>query len=77
VRNHEGIGSIIPPIFNGKNLPYWKIRTRAYLHSLVADVWEIIKGGYQYPTVVPIDPAENKTYENNAKVINALLGGLS
>ena len=33
--------------------------------------------GYQYLVVVPMDPTERKTYEINAKVVNALLGSLS
>ena len=77
MRNHEETGSIRPPMLNGNNLAYWKIRTRAYLQSLRANVWAIVEGGYQYPAVVPTDPIENKSYENNAKAINALLGSLS
>jgi len=67
---------IRPPIFKGNNLAYRKIRTKAYLQSLGADILEIVEGGYQYPVVVPIDPGENKSYETNAKVVNALLGSL-
>jgi len=36
-----------------------------------------VEKGYQYPTVVRIDPTERKTYEINAKVVNTLLGSLS
>lgn len=36
-----------------------------------------MEGGYQYPVVVPTNPAENKLYKTNAKVVNALLGSLS
>lgn len=75
--NHEGMGFIRPPIFNGNKLTYWKTRTKAYLQSLGSDVWEIVERGYQYPAVVPIDPVEKKSYETNAKFINALLGSLS
>jgi len=58
-------------------LIYWKKRTRAYLQSLGANIWEIVEKGYQYPAVVPTDLAERKTYEINAKVVNALFGSLS
>jgi len=75
--NHEGMGSIKQPIFNGNNLTFWKTRTRAYIQSLGADVWAILEGGYQYPSIVPTDLAKNKAYENNAKVVNALLRSLS
>lgn len=75
--NQDGMASIRPPIFIGNNLAYWKIRTRAYLQSLGDDVWKIVEVGYQYPAVVPTDPVEKKSYETNAKAINALLGSLS
>lgn len=41
------------------------------------DVWEIVEGGYQYPTTIPTDPMENKSSETNVKGINALLGNRS
>ena len=71
------MGSIRPPIFNGSNLVYWKIRTRAYLQSLGANVLEIVEGGYQFPTVIPTESTGKKLYETNAKVVNTLLGSLS
>lgn len=37
---------------------------------------EIVEGGYQYPTFIPIDDAGKKHYEINAKAINAILGSL-
>ena len=77
MNNHEGMGSIRPPIFNGSNLVYWKIITRAYLQSLRADVWEIVEGGYQFPIAIPTDSAGKKLYETNAKAVNTLLGSLS
>jgi len=76
MNNHKGMGSIRPPIFNGRNLLYWKIRTRAYLQSLGADVWEIVLGGYQFPATIPTTSAGKKLYETNAKDVNMLLGSL-
>eukprot|EP00253_Pinus_taeda_P019693 PITA_19693 len=77
MNNHEGMGFIRPPIFNGRNLVYWKIRTIAYLQSLGANVWEIVEGGYQFPTKIPTDSVGKKLYETNAKAVNTLLGSLS
>jgi hypothetical protein len=74
--NQDGMASIRPPLFNGNNLIFWKTRMRSYLQSLGADVWAIVEGGYQYPSAVPTDLAERKTYETNAKVVNAMLGSL-
>jgi hypothetical protein len=75
--NQDGMASIRPPLFNGNNLIFWKTRMRSYLQSLGADVSAIVEGGYQYPSAVPTDPAERKTYETNAKAVNAMLGSLT
>ena len=75
--SHEGVFSIRPPLFNGSNLLFWKIRTKAYMQSLGAEVWEIVEGGYQYPASIPTDATERKKYEINAKAVNVLLGIMS
>jgi len=31
---------------------------REYLQALGTDVWEIVEGGYQYPTSIPTDREE-------------------
>ena len=69
--------SIRPPLFNGNNLLFWKIRTKSYLQSLGAEVWAIVEEGYQYPAIIPTDAAERKKYEINAKAVNVLLGSMS
>ena len=63
MNNHECMGLIRPPIFNGNNLVYWIIITKEYLQSLGADVWEIVEGGYQFPVAIPTDLAGKKLYE--------------
>ena len=78
MNNHESIGSIRPQIFDGTNFVYWKIRT-AYLQYLRTDVWEIVEGGYKFPTAIPaipIDMIGKKHNETNAKVANTLSGSL-
>eukprot|EP00253_Pinus_taeda_P014784 PITA_14784 len=59
MNNHESMGSMRPPIFDGSNFVYWKIRTTTYLQSLGADVWEIVEGGYTFPTTIPADAADD------------------
>ena len=73
----EGVMSIRPPLFNGSNMLLWKIRTKAYLQSLDAEVWTIVEEGYQYPASIPTNAAERKKYEINAKAVNVLLGSMS
>ena len=75
--NYKKEESIRPPIFDGINFVCWKVRITAYLQSLGTDVWEIVEGGYTFPSAIPIDMAGKKQYETNAKAINTLLGSLS
>jgi len=77
MNNQESMGSIRPPIFDGRNIFYWKIRTTAYLQLLGMDAWEIVEGGYTFPTEIPTNTAGKKQYETNAKAVNTLLGSLS
>ena len=75
--SHEGVLPLNPPLFNGSNLLFWKIRKKAYLQILGAKVWEIVEEGYQYPASIPTDATERKKYEVNAKAVNVLLGSMS
>lgn len=75
--NYEKEASIRPPIFDGSNFVYWKVRITAYLQSLGTKVWDIMEGGYAFPSKTPTDTAGKKQYETNAKVVNTLLGSLS
>eukprot|EP00253_Pinus_taeda_P023041 PITA_23041 len=75
--NYEREASIRPPIFDGPNFVYWKVRVIAYLQSLGTEVWDTIDTGYTFPSATPTDLAKKKKYETNAKVVNTLLGCLS
>ena len=77
MNNKKREGFIRTPIFNGSNFVFWKVRTTTYLQSLGTDVWEIMEGGYTYPSAIPTDTAKRKQYELNAKAITVLLGSLS
>eukprot|EP00253_Pinus_taeda_P030268 PITA_30268 len=77
MRNYEREASIRPPIFDGTNFVYWKVRVTAYLQSLGTEVWDIIETGYTFPSATPTDPVEKMKYETNAKGVNTLLGCLS
>ena len=70
--NYEREASIRPPIFDGTNFVYWKVRVTAYLQSLGIEVWDIIDTGYTFPSVTPTNQAEKKKYETNVKAINNL-----
>ena len=72
--NYKKEASIRPPIFDGSNFVYWKVRITAYLQSLGTKVWDIVETGYTFPSETPTDTAGKKQYETNAKVVNTLLG---
>eukprot|EP00253_Pinus_taeda_P031428 PITA_31428 len=42
-----------------------------------ADVWEIVEGGYTFPSAIPTDTVGKKQYETNARAVNTLLGILA
>ena len=49
----------------------------AYLISLGFDIWKIVRDGYKEPKDGPVTNNEIADYENNARAVNAILGGLS
>jgi hypothetical protein len=51
--------------------------TLQYLQSLGYDAWESIKNGYETPTNSLFGIGVKKLSENNSKVLNAILEGLS
>eukprot|EP00253_Pinus_taeda_P015480 PITA_15480 len=75
--NYERKASIRPPVFDGTNFNYWKVRVTAYLQSLGTEVWNIVETGYAFPSTTPTDADEKKKYETNAKTVSTLLGCIS
>ena len=51
----RGQSLIIPPLFDGTNYAYWKIRMRAFLQSLDEKVWQAIEIGQTKPKEAPVD----------------------
>jgi len=47
--DYEKEASIRPPIFDGSNFVYWKVRITTYLQSLGTEVWDIVETGYTFP----------------------------
>eukprot|EP00253_Pinus_taeda_P029384 PITA_29384 len=75
--NYEREAPITPPVFDGTNFNYWKVRVTTYLQSLGTEVWEIVETGYAFPSTTPTDADEKKKYETNAKAVSTLLGCIS
>ena len=70
----RGKSLIIPPLFDGTNYAYWKVRMRVFLLSLDEKVWQTIEIGWTKPKEVPADwdEAEIKVANFNNSALNAL-----
>ena len=70
----RGQSLIIPPLFDGTNYAYWKVRMRVFLQSLDEKVWQAIEIGWTKPidATADWDDAKIKAANFNSKVLNAL-----
>ena len=70
----RGQSLILPPLFDGTNYAYWKVRMRAFLQSLDEKVWQAIEIGWTKPKEVPADwdDAKIKAANFNSRALNAL-----
>ena len=65
------------PMFAGEDYAYWKVRMRAFLQSMGADVWEITTNQLYEVLTVRTTPLQVTQHEANAKAVNALFAGVS
>jgi hypothetical protein len=72
---HEGTSTTKPPLFDGTNFSFWKVRMRTYLMTLGADVWDVVETGYIKPVVLA-SKDDKLEFFFNAKGMNAILNGL-
>ena len=70
----RGQSLIIPPLFDGTNYAYRKVRMRAFLQPLDEKVWQIVEIGWIKPKEAPVDwdEAKIKAANFNSKALNAL-----
>ena len=75
----RGQSLIIPPLFDGTNYAYWKVRMRAFLQSLDEKVWQAVEIGWTKPTEAPADWDDTKIKaENfNNRALNALFSAVN
>ena len=71
---NRGQSLIIPPLFDGTNYAYWKVRMRAFLQSLDEKVWQAVEIGWTKPKEVSADcdEANIKAANFNSRALNAL-----
>ena len=65
------------PVFSGEDFAYWKVRMRAFLQSLGAEVWDITRNQAYEVLAVRTTPLQESEHEANAKAVNALFAGIS
>ena len=49
----RGQSLIIPPLFDGTNYAYWKVRMRVFLQPLDEKVWQAVEIGWTKPIEAP------------------------
>jgi hypothetical protein len=74
--SHEGTSASKPPLFDGTNFAFWKIRMRTYLMALGVDVWDVVETRYTKPVVLA-NKDDKLEFNFNAKGMNAILNGLA
>ena len=70
---------IIPPLLDGINYAYWKVRMRALLQSLDEKVWQAMEIGWTKPTEASADwdDAKIKAENFNSRAMNALFSAVT
>ena len=56
----EGSSSNRPPLFEGKEFGYWKVKMEVFLKSQDAFMWDIIQNGDFHPTKITEDGSTKK-----------------
>ena len=75
----RGQSLIMPPLFDGTNYAYWKVRTRAFLQFLDEKAWQVVEIGWMKPKEAPTnqDDAKIKAANFNSKALNALFNAVT
>ena len=70
---------IIPPLFDGTNYAYQKVRMRVFLQSLDEKVCQVVEIGWTKPKEAPADQddAKIKAANFNSQALNALFGAVT
>ncbi|KAL4596182.1 hypothetical protein ACB092_12G145900 [Castanea dentata] len=75
----RGQSLIIPPLFDGTNYAYWKVRMRAFLQSLDEKVWQAVEIGWTKHKEAPADwdEAKIKAANFNGRALNVLFSAVT
>ena len=75
----RGKSLFIPPLFDGTNYAYWKVRMKVFLKALGEQVWQAIEVGWIKSKEAPIDCDEATIIvaNFNSRALNALFCGVT
>ena len=75
----RGQSLIIPPLFDGINYAYWKVRMRVFLQSLNEKVWQAVEIDWIKPKEAPADwdEAKIKAANFNSRALNGLFSAVT
>ena len=75
----RGQSLLIPPLFDGTNYAYWKVRMNVFLQALGELVWQVVEVGWIKPKEAPVDWDEEtiKAANFNSRALNALFCGVT
>ena len=70
---------ITPPLFDGTNYAYWKVRMGTFLQSLDKNVWQAVEIGWTKPkeALADWDEAKIKAANFNNRALNALFSAVT
>ena len=70
---------LIPPLFDGTNYAYWKVRMKDFLQTLGEQVWQAVEVGQIKPKKAPVDQDEATIIAANfnSRALNALFCGVT
>ena len=75
----RGKSLIIPPLFDGTNYAYWKVRIRAFLQSLDEKMWQAMEISWTKPkeALADCNDAKIKAENFNSRALNALFRAIT
>ena len=74
-----GQSLFIPPLFDGTNYAFWKVRMKVFLQTLGEQVWQAIEVGWIKPKEASVDWDETTIIvaNFNNRALNALFCGVT
>ena len=74
-----GQSLLIPPLFDGTNYAYWKVRMKTFMQALDEKVWQAVEVGWVKPKEASVDQdeAKIKAANFNSRALNAIFSGVT